>query len=186
MDLRWLAYLSRRKIEEKNAWREERLSVGNKVIDDDSLGSKKHFLSSWSGESFSIDRRFQQSEFTFFHISTSSCFFSWAEFSLTSKGALRLWESWERSGEITYHALVLLLLLSHEVFEVWVFVGHWWDWYLLVYPSLSTEGICAEVYYLWCPKMMVRKERESITPYHISYHVLQELMITFIYLFSTI
>ena len=81
-------------------------------------------------------------------------FFSpWAEFSITWKGVLGLWESWEWSREeITYHALVLLVLFSQEVFQLQAFVGCWWDGCLLFLHLLGcilTERIWTEVHYLF-------------------------------------
>lgn len=77
--------------------------------------------------------------------------------------------------------------LSREVFGVQVFVGHCWDWYLLVYLS-------ARLYFKWwhlgwCALPWVSenggKGREG-KHHFISNQVLWELIIAFIYLFSII
>lgn len=88
-------------------------------------------------ESFSTNWRFQVVKIRLFQYFKVFVSLSWTEFPFTSKGPLVLWEYWQGSGEeITYHALVFLVFISHRVFEVQVFVGCWWDRWLLVYPSL--------------------------------------------------
>lgn len=97
--------------------------------------------------------------------------FPWAEVSISSKGALALWEYWEQSWEeIIYHALVLLVAFLVKFLEfryLWATAGIGTCLFTFLLGCISNDGIWADVHYLECLKMVVRAEREIIISYQI-------------------